>query len=84
MNQPEPQKPRRVRQKPRLAEVIRVEHLTPHMVRVVLGGQELDGFATRGPAEHFKVNFPLPASRRWCFRNGDPRGRSFWRVSKDP
>jgi hypothetical protein len=29
MNLPEPQKVRRVRPKPRLAEVVRVEHLTP-------------------------------------------------------
>jgi NADPH-dependent ferric siderophore reductase len=58
MNLPETQKVRRVRQKPRLAEVIRVERLTPHMVRIVLGGHELEGFMTRGPAEHLKVNFP--------------------------
>jgi NADPH-dependent ferric siderophore reductase len=58
MNQPQSQKGRRVRQRPRLAEVVRVESLTPHMVRVVLTGAELEGFATRGPAEHLKVNFP--------------------------
>ena len=60
MNLPQPQKARRVRQKPRLTEVVRVEPLTPHMVRVVLAGEELEGFTTRGPAEHLKVNFPAP------------------------
>jgi NADPH-dependent ferric siderophore reductase len=58
MNQPESQKPRRVRAKPRLAEVVQVKRLTPHMLRVVLAGKELEGFTTRGPAEHLKVNFP--------------------------
>jgi NADPH-dependent ferric siderophore reductase len=58
MNQPEPQKVRRVRQRPRLVEVVHVERLTPRMSRVVFAGEELDGFATRGPAEHLKVNFP--------------------------
>ncbi|HET9550603.1 MAG TPA: siderophore-interacting protein, partial [Candidatus Binatia bacterium] len=64
MNLPEPQKVRRVRPKPRLAEVVRVEHLTPHMVRVVFAGQELEGFTTRGPAEHLKVNFPPPGEAK--------------------
>ena len=58
MELPQTQKTRRVRPRPRLAEVVRVEQLTPHMVRVVLGGEELEGFASRGPAEHLKVNFP--------------------------
>ncbi|HXV49105.1 MAG TPA: siderophore-interacting protein, partial [Candidatus Binatia bacterium] len=60
MNKPEPQRARRVRPKPRLVEVTRVERLTPRMTRVVFAGQELQGFATRGPAEHLKVNFPPP------------------------
>ena len=58
MNPPQSQKVRRVRAKPRLAEVIRVDRLTPHMLRVVFAGKELEGFTTRGPAEHLKVNFP--------------------------
>lgn len=50
MNLAQPQKARRVRAQPRLAEVVRVEHLTRQMVRVVLAGEELQGFTTRGPA----------------------------------
>jgi NADPH-dependent ferric siderophore reductase len=74
MNLPEPQKVRRIRQKPRLAEVIRVERLTPQMVRVVLGGQELEGFTTRGPAEHLKVNFPPPGQSKLVLPEWGPDG----------
>jgi len=28
------------------------------MTRVVFAGEKLNGFASRGPAEHLKVNFP--------------------------
>ena len=83
MNLSQTQKPRRVRAKPRLAEVVRADRLTPRMVRVVLGGEELEGFTTRGPAEHLKVNFPPSGSRSWCSLNGGPRVRSSWRVSSD-
>jgi NADPH-dependent ferric siderophore reductase len=44
------------------------------MVRVVLGGQELDGFTTRGPAEHFKVNFPLPGESKLVLPEWGPEG----------
>lgn|SRR6266498_701089 len=75
------QKVRRVRQKPRLAEVVRVECFTPHMVRVVFAGEELVGFTTRGPAEHLKVNFPPPGEStlvlpEWGPEGADPFGRS--------
>ncbi len=40
-------------------EVLRVEQLTPHMVRVFLGGAGLDQFATRGQTDHYvKLLFP--------------------------
>jgi len=74
MNPPEPLKPRRVRQKPRLAEVVRVQQLTPHMTRVFLAGPELDGFATRGPAEHLKVNFPPPGESKLVLPEWGPEG----------
>jgi len=74
MNLPQPQKARRVRQKPRLTEVVRVEPLTPHMVRVVLTGEELEGFTTRGPAEHLKVNFPAPGESNVVFPEWGPDG----------
>ena len=74
MNLPQSQKVRRVRPRPRLAEVVRVEHLTPHMVRVVFAGEELEGFTTRGPAEHFKVNFPLPGESKLVLPEWGPDG----------
>lgn len=60
MDPAQPQKVRRVRPRPRLAQVARVERLSPHMVRVVFTGEELEGFTLSGPAEHLKVNFPPP------------------------
>jgi NADPH-dependent ferric siderophore reductase len=74
MNQPQSQKPRRVRQRPRLAEVVRVEPLTPHMVRVFFAGAELEGFTTRGPAEHLKVNFPPPGESTLVLPEWGPDG----------
>ena len=70
----QPRKTRRVRAKPRLAEVVRVEPLTPHMVRVVLSGDELQGFTTRGPAEHLKVNFPPPGEAKVALPDWGPEG----------
>ena len=74
MNQLESQKPRRVRAKPRLVEVVRVDRLTPRMARIVFAGEELEGFTTRGPAEHLKVNFPPPGEPK--LGRPDPNGRS--------
>jgi NADPH-dependent ferric siderophore reductase len=74
MELPQTQKTRRVRQRPRLAEVVRVEQLTPRMVRVILGGEELEGFATRGPAEHLKVNFPPAGESKLVLPEWGPDG----------
>ncbi|MEU3018700.1 siderophore-interacting protein [Nocardiopsis sp. NPDC007018] len=42
--------------------VERVERLTPHMVRVVLGGEGLSGFATAGWTDSYvKLLFPAPS-----------------------
>ncbi|MEU4241671.1 siderophore-interacting protein [Actinoplanes sp. NPDC026619] len=43
---------------PRLLEVRRVERLTPRMVRVTFGGEQLDGFCYGAPDDHVKVFFP--------------------------
>lgn len=41
--------------------VLRSERLSPHMVRVVLGGEGLARFATRGQTDHYvKLLFPAP------------------------
>ncbi|MFC4065297.1 siderophore-interacting protein [Actinoplanes subglobosus] len=43
---------------PRLLEVWRVEQLSPRMVRITLGGEQLDGFSYGAPDDHVKVFFP--------------------------
>ncbi|MGW7366171.1 siderophore-interacting protein [Streptomyces sp. NPDC054841] len=43
------------------ARVLRTERLTPHMVRLVLGGDGLADFATNGLTDHYvKIVFPAP------------------------
>jgi NADPH-dependent ferric siderophore reductase len=43
--------------------VLRSEQLSPHMVRVVLGGDGLAQFATRGQTDHYvKLLFPAPGA----------------------
>lgn len=43
---------------PRIVEVRRVTRLTPRMVRITLGGGQMEGFESRGPAEHFRLYLP--------------------------
>lgn len=42
----------------RTLEVQRVETLTPHMRRIVFGGDELRGFVSAAPDDHVKLFFP--------------------------
>ncbi|MEV6669758.1 siderophore-interacting protein [Streptomyces sp. NPDC051162] len=54
---------RPVRKKPQLtrAHVVRTERLTPHMVRVVLGGEGLADFGAGEHTDHYvKLLFPVP------------------------
>lgn len=44
----------------RRLEVTHVRPIVPALVRVTLGGDELAGFASDGPADHVKVFFPDP------------------------
>ncbi|MCP8897439.1 siderophore-interacting protein [Shinella daejeonensis] len=55
-------RPQRVRHELRfrLIEVQHVERLTAQMVRVTLGGSELEGFHSPGFDDHVKVFFPAP------------------------
>jgi NADPH-dependent ferric siderophore reductase len=43
---------------PRLLEVRRVERVTPRMVRLTLGGEQLAGFDTGSPRDHLKLLTP--------------------------
>lgn len=45
---------------PRLPAVVRTARLTPRMIRVTLGGPELDGFSYAMPEDHVKLFFPAP------------------------
>jgi NADPH-dependent ferric siderophore reductase len=49
---------------PRLLQVRRSARITPHMVRVTLGGEELAGFAGDGPDRRIKMFFPVPGQDR--------------------
>ena len=42
----------------RFLTVKRAERLTPHMVRVILTGEDLDGFVSAGHDDHIKLFFP--------------------------
>ncbi|MDA0799406.1 MAG: siderophore-interacting protein [Chloroflexi bacterium] len=55
---PQPSAPRRKRPSPRIAEVVRVSQLTPHMIRVTFGGENLTGLVSKGPAEHVRIYLP--------------------------
>lgn len=49
---------------PRLLQVRRSERVTPRMIRVTLGGDELAGFAGEGPDRRIKMFFPVPGQDR--------------------
>ncbi len=77
----EPHTPRVTREGPhpvvrRTLEVRRVTPLTPHLVRVTLGGPELEGFHSAAPDDHVKVFFPTPdgpVGRDYTPRRHDPQ-----------
>ena len=53
------ERPARQKPKPYLARVVRTERLTPHMMRVVLGGDGLAGFSVGECTDHYvKLLFP--------------------------
>jgi NADPH-dependent ferric siderophore reductase len=79
--------PRRVRHETRRRRltITRVEILTPHMVRVTLGGDELEGFTSLGFDDHIKLFVPRDAgpdgqpaaeSRDYTPRRFDPKTRT--------
>jgi NADPH-dependent ferric siderophore reductase len=53
--------PRR-RRTPRTGAVVRTTRLTPHVVRVVLGGDGLTGFAPQHTDSYVKLQFPPPGA----------------------
>lgn len=49
---------------PRLLQVRRSAQITPRMIRVTLGGDELAGFGGDGPDRRIKMFFPVPGQER--------------------
>ncbi len=70
---------RRVRHetKLRLLQVRNVAHITPKMVRVVLGGDELAGFVSAAHDDHVKLFFPLPGEDKPALPPLGSNGRAF-------
>ncbi|MES2102839.1 MAG: siderophore-interacting protein [Pseudomonadota bacterium] len=48
--------------KMRVLTVSRTEALTPHMLRITLGGDDLEGFVSAAHDDHVKLFFPPPGS----------------------
>ncbi|VVD90731.1 NADPH-dependent ferric siderophore reductase [Pandoraea iniqua] len=68
--------PRRVRHelRMRLLEVRSVESITPHMLRVTLGGNDLEGFTSPGFDDHVKLFFPNPETGELSMPQVGPEG----------
>src|SRR5450631_2784349 len=70
--------------KRRRLTVSRVERVAPTMVRVVLSGDELQGFTSLGFDDHVKLFFPSsmegaePAKRDFTPRRFDPLTGELW------
>ena len=60
----DPRAPYRVRHelRRRLLTVRQVQRLTPHMIRITLGGDDLEGFTSLGFDDHIKLIFADPAT----------------------
>ncbi len=61
----------------RLVQVRSVAHITPKMVRVILGGDELAGFVSAAHDDHVKLFFPLPGEDKPALPPLGPNGRAF-------
>lgn len=61
----------------RLAQVIRVETLSPRMRRIVLGGDALAGFITAAPDDHVKLFFATPGQDKPIVPTLGPAGPAF-------
>lgn len=83
------ERPARQKPKPYLARVVRGERLTPHMTRVVLGGDGLAGFSVGEWTDHYVkllfpaegVSYPEPFDLAWIRaelpRDQWPRTRTY-------
>ena len=67
----------RKRPPPRVVEVQGIAQLTPRMVRITLGGEQLAGFDSRGSAEHFRVFLPDSETGELLLPVMGPEGNAF-------
>ncbi len=67
---------RRVRHetKLRLLQVRNVSRLTPKMVRIIVGGDELEGFVSAAHDDHVKLFFPRPGQDKPVLPTPSPNG----------
>jgi len=67
---------RRVRHetKMRLLQVRDVQHVTPKMVRIVVGGEDLKGFVSAAHDDHVKLFFPHPGQEKPVLPTSGPNG----------
>ena len=72
----QPQQARK-RPPPRVVEVRRVVQLTPRMVRITFAGEQLRGFDSRGPAEHFRLYLPDGETGELVMPIPGPEGNAF-------
>jgi NADPH-dependent ferric siderophore reductase len=60
----------------RTIEVLSVTRITPHMQRIVFGGEDLRGFVSAAPDDHVKLSFPN-ANGELVFPTVGPNGPEF-------
>lgn len=77
--------PRRVRHDLRFRklQVQAVQRITPHLIRVTLGGDELAGFTSPGFDDHAKIFFPDTATGRLALPTAGPEG-PVWPAGPKP
>ncbi|PUA18509.1 siderophore-interacting protein [Glaciimonas sp. PCH181] len=68
----------------RLLQVKRVLQVTPHMVRVTLTGNDLDGFQSGSFDDHMKVFFPPPGADKPTLPQAGPNGPIFSETEPRP
>ena len=62
----------------RVLEVLRTERLSPHLLRLTLGGDELAGFATDRQGPNIKLYVPRPGQARPEMPAPDGKGNLLW------
>ena len=76
-NPTDSQPARRRRPPPRVVDVLEVERITPRMVRITLGGEQMKEFHSKGPAEHFRIYLPDAATGSLPLPVDGPDGLTF-------